>query len=89
MVIIGVAYITLASQVNHNQTSANTSNITPTHDNVNNPGNTNISINNGTISQHNNHTNSTASTKTTNQTQTTAVNSTKGWSAQAVTTSNS
>ena len=84
VVVIGVAYITLASQVNHNQTSSNTSNISPAHDNTNSPGNTNTSINNGTSSQNSTHTNS---TKTTNQTNTT--NSTKKVSAQAFTVSNS
>lgn len=85
MVVIGVAYITLASQVNHNQTSSNTSNISPAHDNANIPGNTNTSINNGTSSQNSTHTNS---TKTTNQTKN-ITNSTKKVSAQAFTVSNS
>ncbi|WP_424355231.1 hypothetical protein [Methanobacterium sp. MBAC-LM] len=88
VVVIGAAYITLASQVNHNQTSSNTSNITPARDNANGPGNTNTSINNGTSSPNDIHTNSTTSTKTTNQTQNTTVNSTKKVSAQAFTTSN-
>jgi hypothetical protein len=86
VVIIGAAYITLASQVNHNQTSSNASNISPAHDNANNPENTNTSISNGTSSQNSTHTNSTTSTKI-NQTQNTT-NSTKKVSAQAFTVSN-
>ena len=84
MVIIGVAYITLASQVNHNQTSSNTSNITPAYDNANSPGNTNISINNGTSSKNNTQKNS--ATNITNKN--TTVNSTKV-NAQAVVAGNS
>lgn len=85
VIIIGTAYITLASQANHNQTISNASNITPAHDNAS-PGN-NTSITNKTSSKNDTHKNSTKSTKIINQTQNTTANSTKV-SAQAFTVSN-
>lgn len=85
VIIIGAAYITLASHANHNQTISNASNITPAHDNAS-PGN-NTSITNKTSSKNDTHKN-TNSTKIINQTQNNTANSTKKVSAQAFTVSN-
>ena len=83
VVIIGVAYITLAGHVNHNQTGSNSPNIAPAHDNTSSVNNTNTSIKNETNPQ-----NSTNNTKTINQTQNVTTNSTKKVSAKAFTVSN-
>ena len=81
--VIGVAYITLSGQVNHSQTSSNSLNTAPVHENTSITDNTNTSIKNETNTQ-----NSTNITKTTNQTQNTTANSTKKVSAKAFTVSN-
>ena len=92
VVLIGVAYITLASQVNQNQTGSNATNVTQAHDKINSPENNNTntsttSADQGTSSKTSTQTNSTGNTKTDNQTQTNNANSSKV-SSQSVATSN-